>query len=191
MAVYPREEEEDTPPTPAEPQDLPVSSQIGLRTFDEINISMSVMTGVDSTETDVKNTYDTVKQQLPTVENIEGFLSAHQMAVTQLAIQYCDKLVDNSTLRSSFFGSFNFDESANTAFDSEGREQIVDALLSRLIGESLETQPTDEDISDEINNLIDTLTTCSSTSNCPAGRTEIVAKASCAAVLGSATTLVQ
>lgn len=186
-----RDEEEDIPPTPAEPEDLPASSEIGLRTFDEINASMSVMTGVASTDSDVKSTFDTVKQQLPTIENIEGFLSAHQMAVTQLAIQYCDALVDDTSLRASFFSSFNFSENANTAFDTDGRSQISSALLSNFVGTSLDTQPSDSDINDEINSLIDTLSACSADSSCPEGRTEIVVKAACAAVLGSATTLVQ
>lgn len=186
-----REAEEDALPTPAEPEDLPASSQIGLRTFDEINTSMSLMTGVSKTHEDVKFTFDTVKQQLPTIENIEGFLSAHQMAVTQLAIQYCDVLVDDTSLRANIFAGFNFDTNANTAFDVDGRALITNALLSSFVGSSLETQPSDNDIGEEINNLIDTLTSCAADSSCPTGRTETVVKAACAAVLGSATTLVQ
>lgn len=85
-----------------EPADLEPSSEIGLKTFDEINESMARMTGVVKTTPAVLATYNTVKQQLPTVENIQGFLSSHQMAVTQMAIQYCDALVSNGFLRSDF-----------------------------------------------------------------------------------------
>jgi hypothetical protein len=191
IGTHSREAEEDSPPSPAEPEDLPPSSQIGLRTFDEINTAMSNMTGIPTTNTAVKNTFDTVKQQLPTVENIEGFLSAHQMAVTQLAIQYCDALVENTDLRTTFFAGFDFSQNANTAFDNVGRNQIITALLGNFVGANLESQPSDSDIGDEINNLIDTLSACSANSSCPAGRTETIAKAACAAVLGSATTLVQ
>ena len=176
-------------PPAATPADLPPSSDIGLKTFDEINDTMASLTGVDKTQTDVYNTYVTVKQQLPTVETIEGFLSSHQMAITQMAIQYCDVLVSDIGLRTTFFPGFNFSESADTAFDATGRSQVIDPLLDRFVGENLGTQPADADIETELNSLIDNLTSCGG--SCDAGRTETIVKASCAAVLGSATTLVQ
>lgn len=179
------------PPAAASPVDLEEAADIGLKTFDEINASMSVMTGVPTTDTKVKNTFDKVKQQLPTIENIGGFLSAHQMAMTQLAIQYCDALVEDSTLRASFFPGFDFNASANTVFDASGRNLIIDPLLEKLVGSSLNSQPADTDVRTELENLMDTLTSCANTSSCDSDRTYSVVKASCAAVLGSATTLVQ
>lgn len=179
------------PPAAASPVDLEEAADIGLKTFDEINASMSVMTGVPTTDTKVKNTFDKVKQQLPTIENIGGFLSAHQMAMTQLAIQYCDALVEDSTLRASFFPGFDFNASANTVFDASGRNLIIDPLLEKLVGSSLNSQPADTDVRTELENLMDTLTSCANTSSCDSDRTYTVVKASCAAVLGSATTLVQ
>ncbi len=179
------------PPSPAAPANSPAEPEIGLKTFDEVNASMSVMTGVASTDTKVKNTFDKVKQQLPSIENIGGFLSAHQMAITQLAIQYCDALVENTSLRSGFFPGFDFNENANTAFDTEGRDLIINPLLSKFIGSSLTSQPADADVITELNNLMDTLTSCANTTSCDAQRTGTTVKATCAAVLGSATTLVQ
>lgn len=179
------------PPLPpaATPTDLPPSPEFGLKTFDEINESMARMTGVDKTHPDVFATYTTVKQQLPTVENINGFLSSHQMAITQMAIQYCDVLVSSPSLRASVFPGFDFGADPASAFDHAGRSLITGPLLSRFVGASLASQPADPDIENELNNLIDRLTSCGAT--CPADRTETVVKASCAAVLGSATTLVQ
>jgi hypothetical protein len=180
------------PPVPGipEPADLPASSDIGLKTFDEINESMARMTGVATTQQDVARTFTTVKQQLPTIENINGFLSSHQMAVTQMAIQYCDALVSDTQARAGFFPGFNFAAPAETAFDHGGKSQITGPLLKRLVGENLATQPTVAEIETELGSLIDTLAQCSG-SACPADRTETIVKASCAAVLGSATTLVQ
>lgn len=179
------------PVDPADPADGEEAPVIGLKTFDEINASMSVMTGVPTTSEKVKATFDKVKQQLPTIENIGGFLSAHQMAMTQLAIQYCDALVENETLRTAFFPDFNFSTNANTAFDVDSRAFIINPLLTKLVGSALSSQPSNDDISTELNSLMDTLTSCASTSSCDDDRTFTVAKASCAAVLGSATTLVQ
>ncbi|MEH6561691.1 MAG: LamG domain-containing protein, partial [Marinobacter sp.] len=61
---------------------------------------------------------------------------------------------------------------------------------ARFVGENLETQPVASDIQTELASLIDQLALCGG-STCPADRTETIVKASCAAVLGSATTLVQ
>lgn len=180
--------EPSLPPQP-EPADLEPSSEIGLKTFDEINESMSRMTGVPTTNQAVFNTYTTVKQQLPTVETIQGFLSSHQMAVTQMAIQYCDALVSNAQLRDQMFPGFDFSAPASTAFDHGGKSLVTGPLLSRFVGSNLASQPGDSTIETELSSLMDRLTSCGA--GCEPDRTETVVKASCAAVLGSATTLVQ
>lgn len=180
--------EPSLPPQP-ELADLEPSSEIGLKTFDEINESMSRMTGVPTTNQAVFNTYTTVKQQLPTVETIQGFLSSHQMAVTQMAIQYCDALVSNAQLRDQMFPGFDFSAPASTAFDHGGKSLVTGPLLSRFVGSNLASQPGDSTIETELSSLMDRLTSCGA--GCEPDRTETVVKASCAAVLGSATTLVQ
>jgi len=173
------------------------SSDIGLRTFDEIDYTMAAVTHVSPTQPDVDTTFTKIEQQLPTVENIEGFLSAHQMAVSQLAIKYCSVLVDDKgqVTRANYFPGFNFGASAATAFDSSTkRDQIFDPLLNEMIGTGLTTQPAVSDIKGELNNLVDRLTACAtggSPTCATVTRTADVVKASCAAVLGSATMLLQ
>ncbi|NOY61733.1 MAG: LamG domain-containing protein [Gammaproteobacteria bacterium] len=190
---------EPAPLQPAAPADSAPSADIGLRTFDEINASMSVVTGVPHTTADVQSTYDTIKQQLPSTETIGGFLSAHQVAVSQLAIEYCNALVEDSTLRSNFFGNFNFDADVATAFgsgDSSEKQQIINALVDNMVGDNLASAPSRADIKTELSDplqgggLFDKLTT-NCPSSCDAVRTRTVVKAMCAAVLGSAVTLLQ
>ena len=177
-------------PTPIPPPDVPRTSSIGLRTFDEINLAMSSMTTVQRDESNVFATFETVKQQLPSKDSIEGFLSSQQMGVTQLAIEYCNSLVENNTLRSVYFPAFaNFDASAASAFNSTGRTNIITPLLNNMIGTGLTTQPDRSAVTTELNNLIDRLTACGG--SCPADHTKTVVKASCAAVLGSAAMLLQ
>ncbi|WP_431685949.1 LamG domain-containing protein [Hahella sp. NBU794] len=180
-------EAEPTPPgAPADGDPVP---EIGLRNFDEINATMSAITGVNASDPGVKSTFETVKQQLPTVENINTFLASHQMGVTQLAIQYCDALVEDNTLRSAFFPGFDFNASASSAFSGAGRDLIIDPLLNKGMGVNLASQPDGADVRAELNQLIDKLVACGG--GCSADRTETVVKASCAAVLGSAAMLVQ
>ncbi|HHH35560.1 MAG TPA: LamG domain-containing protein [Gammaproteobacteria bacterium] len=188
---------EPAPLAPPPPPDAAPAPDIGLRTFEEIHNTMAEVTDVSPSQSDVQAVFDMVKQQLPTVENIEGFLSAHQMAVSQLAIEYCSALVDGKGRQSaaSYFPGFDFSAPAGTAFDSAAkRDQIIDPLLSRALGSNLATQPDPLSVKAELNNLMDRLTACASgpgaTCNTATRTTEVV-KASCAAVLGSAALLLQ
>jgi hypothetical protein len=173
------------PPTAGDPV-----SDIGLRTFEEINATMSEVTGVPTTESFVNATYQSVKQQLPTVEDIGGFLAAHQMGVAQLGISYCNALVEGrgSIPPSTYFPGFDMSESANTAFPGNNA-QIIDPLRTRVMNSGVATQPSDTDVDAELNNLIDELTQCQP--GCPGGTTASVVKATCAAALSSAAMLIQ
>lgn len=175
------------PPAPTLP-DLPPAPDIGLKNFDAINATMSKLTGVPVTNSEVRTTFETVREQLPADDNIEGFLSSQQMAITQMAIGYCNELVEDSTLRASFFPGFNFNEDASTAFSSGNRDLVTGPLIRTMVGENLSSQPLVTDLEGELDSLINTLTACGG--SCEPDRTETVVKASCAAVLGSATTLI-
>lgn len=180
---------ESSLPPAAPAANLPPAADVGLKTFDAINASMARVTGVARTEPAVAATYNTIRQQLPSVANIEGFLSSHQMAITQLAIRYCDSLVETPSLRNSFFPGFDFSLAADQAYSGTRRDLVVDPLISRMVGQNLASQPTDADVRAELEQLIDSLTAC--TGGCDTERTRTVAKASCAAVLGSAVTLIK
>jgi len=179
----------DPSPVPTPPDASPVASEIGVRTFEEVYATLAQMTGVSMNHPKVQATYLKVKQQLPTSEGIESFLSSHQMGVTQLSIEYCSALMDDTTLRAQTFPGFNFGGSVTAAFDATGRSALIDPLLVRVMGTGLASQPADNDVSTELNNLIDTLTACGN--SCEAGRTVKVAKSVCAAASGSAVMLVQ
>ncbi|VAW84899.1 FIG00702062: hypothetical protein [hydrothermal vent metagenome] len=181
---------EAAPTAPAAPPDADPVSDIGLRTFEEISNSMSIITGVSTTESNVATTYESIKQQLPTVENIDGFLSSHQVAIAQMAIEYCNALVESTSLRATFFPGFDFSANAATAFDTQGeRDLVTNPLLAKGLGINLSTQPGDAAVKTELENLIAGLTVCGG--GCAADRSAVVVKAACAATLGSAAILVQ
>ena len=200
---------ENSPLTPPDLPPPPVVSDIGVRTFDEVNASMAALTGVDPTL--VQADFQILRQQLPAVENMDGFLSAHQMAIAQLSIQYCSLMVEDTGLRNTFFGAFGFDSDVSTAFgvgDSAEKNQVVNALYDNMVGlaeggsSDLSDATTREEFKVEMigydlvsaqvntNSLFDKLTT-----TCPTGcddiRTKTIVKAMCGATLGSAAVLVQ
>jgi hypothetical protein len=180
---------------------------IGLRTFDEIHASMSAVTGVAMTQSDVRNTFNQVRQQLPANENADGFVTAHQIGVAQLAIEYCNALVEEEAARNPklFFTGMNFATNANSISDDNWRTLVIAPLLARMIGDNLDSQPALGAVSAELENLLlsmadnkpvgapdgipDGLARCNGA--CPASQTLIATKAACAATLGSATLLLQ
>jgi len=174
---------EAAPPAPPTPADNPPESDVGLHTFEEVNAAMSQATMVPTTNASVSATYTTVKQQLPTSVDIEGFVSAQQVGVAQLAISYCSALVNDTTRRAALFPGFNF----GATLSSGGGDAVINPLISRAIGTGLTSQPTQTAVHDELNNLIGRL--CPS--GCTGTRTETVVKAVCAAAIGNAATLIK
>jgi hypothetical protein len=185
--------------------DRPPSPHLGLRTFDEINATYAEVTLVDPTTTAVDMTYQELRQSLPAVESLNTFLSSHQVAIAQLAIQYCDAMIGTSgspgaNLNTLFPG---FDWNDNNAF-SNNRNAFVNPLIDRIMGTNIGSQPVRAEVYEELasyqdpttavnaegesldrpDNLIDRLITGGS-------GTRSIGKGVCAAMLGNAVTLVQ
>ena len=178
---------EADPPPAVSPPDVARDPELGIRNFAEINAAMSVVTGIPTTNSEVNGTYQTVFQAMPVGTGINGFISSQQMAITQLAIKYCSVLVDDTTARAAYFPGFDFNADISVAFDD--RSLILDPLINNVVGNGISTQPDLTALRGEVNNLIDSLVACGGT--CEPDRTERVAKAACASVLGSAALLVQ
>jgi len=189
-------------PQPAgTPVDLPLQSKIALRHYEEINRSLSELTGVPQTNGNVVTTFNAVRQQMPTAENVEGFLAAHQMGITQLAVKYCSELVDDSTRRAAYFPDFNFGQTV-TALNGNTSQQaaIIDPLVSRLLAHSfanvpaggssiMSDQPGTDEIKTELQSLINNMSaSCAADCNT---KTLNTVKAACAAATGSALMLLQ
>ncbi len=181
---------EPAPLTPPPPADGDPVADIGVKTFDEINATMAAITGVSPNQPAVKATYALVRQQLPAVVDLNAVLASHQVGIAQLAIEYCNALVEDSTLRTSLWGGFNFGAPANTAFDTgPERDQIFVPLLTRAMNTNVMTQPDEAAVRMELDNLTTDLASCGGA--CAADRTRTIVKAACAATIGSAVTLVQ
>ena len=179
-------------------------SDIGIKTFDEIDATYSAILGVNRATYQrggillIDETFQELRQSLPTIEDISAFLSSNQVAVAQLAIQYCDAAVEDETL----WPGFNLGAAPDNWFNSvANRDSFVEPLILRAVGHSstspqLDSQPSYTIVHDELaafisgggnrpDNLIDRLL-AGGTSD-----TRAIAKGVCASVLGSATTLVQ
>jgi hypothetical protein len=187
-------------PDPPTPTDLPPASTIGVRTFDEISATMSVITGVSQLDPGVKATFDEVRQSLPAIESIEAFLSSHQAAIAQLAIEYCNSMVNDTALRTARFPLFQFGQPVATAWPGAGaaEDAFIDPLLDRVLGTvaaPIGTAPDRAAVKAELTALVHGangragLANMGTTSD--AARTQAIAKGVCAAVVGNGALLVQ
>ena len=180
--------------------DLPEASRIGLRTFDEINATFSAVLGIDWTDyTNVDMTYQELRQSLPAVEDVNTFLSSHQVAIAQLAIAYCDAFIGSNGSPGpadsdpSFPAGF-FSAPASNSFSAANRGGYITPLIGRIMGTNIASQPAFADVNAE-------LATNTASGGRPAALaqrllsggsdTRAIAKGVCAATLGNAATLVQ
>jgi len=167
----------------------------GLRDFDRVNTSMASLTGVDPNAARVRDTFQELEQQLPATFDLRTFSSSQQVGVAKLALEYCDAMVESSTLRTAFFGTtpaFQFDQPVNTAFsDQTKRDLIIDRLVDRMLGANIAYQPSRDEARPALNDLISELTASCAVGPCDAARTRNVVKGVCAAVLSSAAATVQ
>ncbi|HEU4618517.1 MAG TPA: LamG domain-containing protein [Gammaproteobacteria bacterium] len=185
-----------TPPPPA-PQDLPPASDIGVRTFDEINATMSKITGVSPLDPNVQNTFAAVRQSLPAVEQIETVVASHQVAIAQLAIEYCNALMEDATLRTATFPGFPFDQPPSAVFPAS-EDLLFDPLFDRMLGATqLANQPDRATVKSELHQMITGIPSdptrpgLMNTGANDAERTLTIAKSVCSAMLGSAAMLIQ
>ena len=139
------------------------------------------------------------------MENLNTFLSSHQVAIAQLAIQYCDAMIGTAgspgANLATLFPAFDWND--NSEF-SNNRDAFVNPLIDRIMGTNIGSQPVraevytelasyqdptpavnaDGESEDRPDNLVDRLIAGGSD-------TRSIGKGVCAAMLGNAVTLVQ
>jgi len=171
----------------------------GIKLFEEINATMSAVTGVPMSNSTVRNMYLEIQQALPSGVAMEGFLASHQIAISRLALGYCGVLVDDATRRAAYFPGFPFSDTVTNAFDTAGEQDIiVNALYNNMVLNNVASQPTITETRDVLfapsTGLLDRLVQgCTADPTCTpdANRTRTIVKSMCMTVLSSAAMTVQ
>jgi hypothetical protein len=180
---------EAIPASPA-PAPGPVVADIGVKTFAQINATLSALTGVPTTDPNVNATYLAVQQQLPPNPTLEGFSSSNQVGVAQLAVQYCNEMVNNPTLLAQMLPGVTLSAGL---FSTQGGIDSVTGPLAAKVLTSGSHQPAASTITGptgELDNLIVNLCTTSGAPCTTAARVQAVTAAACATALGSADMLI-
>lgn len=137
------------------------ASDVGLRTFDEINASFAALTGIGVAHSSVSavtgktvaETYRAVRRALPGVADFNAFMSSHQMAATQLAAAYCDAMVQDSAARQALFPAFDFGRPVGDS-GIDWRGTVVTPLVDRASNEQLLPATLRNQVLDEVTLLI-------------------------------------
>ena len=155
--------------------------QVGVKNFDQINETMASLTGVDPTSNAIKNTFQTLEVQLPTDNDVKSFLAANQVAVTKLAAEYCNSLLDSTALRSSIWTNYNFN-----SFNSTDKDFIIDRSLDHFWGAGIDAAGRSASRF-ELQSLLNDLSVGEDTTR--SSSIIRITKGVCTAVLGSASTI--
>ena len=182
-----------TDPVPAVP--APVfstpPSDIGVKSFDRLNATMSQVTGVPVQTAAVTSLFQNLELSLPATQDFQSFVASNQVAIAQLSMQYCNSLVNDATLATAYFPGFNLSAAPSVAFTPANTQTLVNQLMNNVLGTTvLATDPNRAQTATELTNLINGLAS-SCGASCPANRTASVVSAACAALTGSAATLVE
>ena len=168
----------------ATPADMPARPDVGFRTFEKIDATMSKLTGVSRNTIKVRTTYLNVQQQLPAIADFDAFASANQIGISQLGAAYCTALVTTPSAATTFFGGgLNLGASINTPTQ---RAALINPIIANFVGTGLNYAPSSTAVSTELNSLIDALLAANSSQT-----TQNVAIAVCTAALASAVTTIQ
>ena len=112
---------------------------------------MSAVTGVNPEDPAVDTTFQSLRQSMPAIEQPSAFLSSHQVAIAQLAIQYCDAMIGTAgnpgPNLAALFPGFNW---SNGSEFSTNRDAFVNPLIDRIMGTNIGNQPVRAEVYEEL-----------------------------------------
>ena len=161
-------------------------ADVGVKSFLQINATMSVLTGVPKSRDSVAAEFDKVKSQLPTTNDAASFSGTSQGAIAKLAIAYCDAAIEDAALRANLIPGFNF-AAANlsTAFSPAMKDLAINSLTEKFWGSDLRANPDIATTKAILNPMLDALVAGGLNGQSVAVRTRNIVKGLCTAVLAS------
>ena len=117
-----------------------VSRKIGVRNFQEINLTMSSLTGIDNQSKPIKEVYNIVSSMLPLDNSANAFHPPVQVAVFRLASSYCHQLINNGEGRAELFPEIDFDAPAAVALAPDKRDDVATAFVAAFWDRSAAVQ---------------------------------------------------
>jgi hypothetical protein len=141
----------NNPTTPSDKDEI----DVGVKNFEQISISMATVTGVSPADAGVSNLYKQLSSQLPADNNVQSIAPANQMAIIKLASEYCDRLVESTTLRAVVWPGINLTQTPTALFTSANKTLIINLTMTQFLPP---LQPSElAETKDELSKLFDEL----------------------------------
>lgn len=110
-------------------------SDVGLKDFEQIYMTMSVLTGIDpNSESGIRNAYADLTTALPNDSSVKRFNSNIQFSIFKLATEYCNVMLNNSNYYNAVFKSLNIDQGIKT--NDALKSAAINDLIDRFWGGS-------------------------------------------------------
>ena len=106
---------------------------VGVKDFEQIYLSMAAATGVSPTDGTVQAIFRDIKVQMPVDNNVKSFLPANQVAITKLAAEFCEILVESQNLRVVVWPSINFTLNPTQVLNSTNKQIIINQAIGKFM----------------------------------------------------------
>jgi hypothetical protein len=170
-------------PSPPDPTVQQVVIQAGMRNFEQVNATMSALTGVSQGA--VSAQFATLTTALPTDTDVQSFVGSNQVSVFKLAVEYCNAVNADPTKVTAVFGQgVTTTGTLGTVFSDAGKTQIATSLVNNFWGSNLATNPPEDQSVAQLTQLMDDLLTGKDLTS--ATLTPAVLTAVCSAALSTA-----
>lgn len=159
-------------------------TDVGLKDFEEVYMSMAVVTGIDPGNNNVRNLFNELNTQLPTDNSVKNFMTSHQIAIVKLAGEFCHRVFNSSAIYNNFFNNFNINQSPNQGLDTNGKVTMINDFIARFWGFNTQPQGVEDEAVAEMSAMIDDLLVGENMGS--TATTRKIAKGVCTAMLASA-----
>ncbi|MBC7537565.1 MAG: hypothetical protein H7281_01995 [Bacteriovorax sp.] len=107
---------------------------VGVKNFEQINVTMSQLTGVPVSDANIVTVFNDIAIQLPSDNSVKSFLPSMQVAITKLATEYCDRLVETDAYRKVIWTTINFDQSPTQTLTAINKTTMINQTVERFLG---------------------------------------------------------
>lgn len=108
--------------------------KVGVKNFDQINMTMSQLTGIPTNNPNVLAVFNDSSIQLPSDNSVKTFMPSMQVAITKLATEYCDRLVETDASRKVIWTTINFAQTPTQTLTAANKAALVDVAIDHFLG---------------------------------------------------------
>lgn len=129
-------------------------TSVGIKDYEQINRTMSVLTGVPTSNERVARAYRDLSNSLPNENSVKQFGSSAQFSMFKLGSEYCDAMMEDAALYNAAFPSANMNAGLS---NTQAKQNLVNDLLNRFWGQGVQDAGMEAQTRTELMALVDEL----------------------------------